>query len=368
MSNREEFCRLALLPDSKLSVLCRRFGISRKTGYKWLSRFEAGESCQDRSRRPQRFREPTSAAMEGLVLELRDRHPAWGGRKLRRRLLDLGQSAVPSASTITSILHRHGRIAPEESQKRGPWKRFERAAPNELWQMDFKGDFPTADGRRCYPLTITDDHSRYALEVRACLNQQWTTVQDALRGVFRRYGLPWSMLTDNGAPWGVSHRPRSETRLSVWLLRQNIRMHHGRPYHPQTQGKEERFHRTLKAEVLRGREFADRPSVQREFERWREVYNHERPHEALGLAVPGSRYTVSRREYCERPGPIEYAAGDVVRRVGRTGQLSFQGKILKISEAFAGEPVALRPSTTDGVWHVYYCWQQIGKVDLREES
>lgn len=368
VSMREEFCRLAMLPDTKMSVLCRRFGIARKTGYKWLKRSQSGESCEDRSRRPHRFREPTSAALEARVLELRDHHPAWGGRKLRRRLLDLGLSSVPSASTITAILHRHGRIAQEESEKRGAWQRFEREAPNELWQMDFKGDFATADGRRCHPLTITDDHSRYSLGLRACLNQQSETVRESLSAVFRGYGLPWSLLTDNGSPWGVSHRPGGETRLSVWLFRQNIRVIHGRPYHPQTQGKEERFHRTLKAEVLRGRAFANSLEVQREFDRWRETYNHERPHEALGLAVPGSRYTVSGREYQERLPPIEYDADDEVRKVNRVGQVRFRGRVLKISEAFGGEPVAIRPTTTDGVWHVYYCWQQIGRVDLREEA
>jgi transposase InsO family protein len=367
VSLREEFCRLAVLPDSKVSVLCRRFGISRKTGYKWLERFRSGESCADRSRRPRRFREPTSEAIEVRVLELRDRHPAWGGRKLRARLLALGHGSVPAASTITAILHRHGRIQKEESAKRGPWQRFEREAPNELWQMDFKGDFRTVDGRRCHPLTITDDHSRYSLGLRACLNQRSETVRESLSDVFRRYGLPWSLLTDNGTPWAVTHRLGNYTKLSAWLLRQNIRVLHGRPYHPQTQGKEERFHRTLQAEVLRGRAFPSSADVQREFDRWRETYNHERPHEALGLAVPSSRYQVSRREFQEHLPPIEYDEADEVRRVSPVGQVSFLGRVIKISEAFRGEPVALRPTTTDGVWQVYYCWQKIARVDLREE-
>jgi transposase InsO family protein len=367
VSNREEFCRLAVLSDSKLSVLCRRFGISRKTGYKWLQRFRGGEPCVDRSRRPRHFREPTSPAVEAEVLELRDRHPAWGGRKLRARLLALGRPSVPAASTITAILHRHGRIEQEESAKRGAWQRFEREAPNELWQMDFKGDFGTADGRRCHALTITDDHSRYSLGLRACLNQQSETVRESLCGVFRRYGLPWSLLTDNGTPWSVSHQPGGYTKLSVWLLRLNIRVLHGRAYHPQTQGKEERFHRTLEAEVLRGRAFASSMEVQREFDRWRETYNHERPHEALGLAVPSSRYEVSRREFQERLPPVEYDEADEVRKVSPVGQVHFRGRVIKISEAFRGEPVAFRPTTTDGTWHVYYCWQKIAEANLREE-
>lgn len=368
VSMREEFCRLASLPESKMSVLCRRFGISRRTGYKWRARFLSGEACEDRSRRPRHFREPTSAAIEAEVLELRDQHPAWGGRKLRARLVALGRRAVPAASTITAILHRHGRIEKEESLKRVPVQRFEREAPNELWQMDFKGDFATVDGRRCHPLTITDDHSRYSLGLQACLNQRTETVQESLRGVFRRYGLPWTMLTDNGAPWAVTHRLGRYTKLSVWLLRHNIRVIHGRPYHPQTQGKEERFHRTLQTEVLRGRAFANSAEVQREFDRWRETYNHERPHEALGLAVPGSRYEVSRREFPERLPPIEYDAEDEVRKVNPVGQLSFRGRVVKISEALAGEPVALRPTTSEGVWQVFYCWQKITQIDLRERD
>lgn len=368
VSLREEFCQLAEKPEARVAVLCRRFGISRKTGYKWLGRFRSKESCQDRSRRPRHFRQPTSTEMEAEVLELRDQHPAWGGRKLRARLLALGRSSVPAASTITAILHRHGRIAKEESAKRGPWQRFEREAPNELWQMDFKGDFRTVDGCRCHPLTITDDHSRYSLGLVACLNQRSETVREILCGVFRRYGLPWTMLTDNGTPWAVSHCPGGHTKLSVWLLRQNIRMTHGRAYHPQTQGKEERFHRTLKAEVLQGREFATSTDVQREFDRWRETYNQERPHEALALAVPSSRYQVSPREFQERLPAIEYDEGDEVRKANPVGQVSFHGQVVKISEAFAGEPVAFRPTTTDGVWHVFYCWQKIASVNLREGS
>jgi len=368
VSMREEFCRLAALPDSRVSVLCRRFGVSRKTGYKWLERFRLGESCVDRSRRPRRFREPTSPAIEAEVVELRDRHPAWGGRKLRARLLAQGRRSVPAASTITAILHRHGRIEKEESAKRGAWQRFQREAPNELWQMDFKGDFRTADGRRCHPLTVTDDHSRYSLGLKACLNQRSQTVREGLCGVFRRYGLPWSMLMDNGTPWAISHRPGGYTKLSVWLLRQNIGVIHGRAYHPQTQGKEERFHRTLQAEVLRGRAFANSAEVQREFDRWRQTYNHERPHEALGLAVPGSRYEVSRREFQEFLPPIEYDDGDEVRRANPVGQVSFRGQVIKISEAFAGEPVAFRPTTIDGVLDVFYCWQKIARVNLRDRS
>ena len=187
------------------------------------------------------------------VLDARDQHPAWGGRKLHHWLDQQGVVDVPAPSTITAILHRHGRLAGPESEPARPrrdWIRFEHPEPNDLWQMDFKGEFTLVDVNTCYPLTIFDDHSRYALGIRACGDQQQTTVQDHLTDVFRRYGLPRRMLLDSGSPWGVTHTPGAYTRLTVWLLRLGVRVWHSHPYHPQTHGKDERFHRTLKLEVI----------------------------------------------------------------------------------------------------------------------
>ena len=157
---RREFVKLASVEGANMSALCRQFGVSRKTGYKWRRRFlEEGESgLHDRSRRPLTFRESTPAAMEARVLAVRDEHPVWGGRKIRARLMALGESGVPAASTITAILRRHGRIADVESSRREAYQRFERSAPNELWQIDFKGEFKMSNGRYCYPLTLLDDH------------------------------------------------------------------------------------------------------------------------------------------------------------------------------------------------------------------
>ena len=194
-------------------------------------------------------------------LAVRAEHPAWGGRKIRRRLQDLKHPAVPSASTITAILHRQGRIAAAASAGHKPFERFERAAPNELWQMDYKGHFATRAGR-CHPLTVVDDHSRYAVGLRACGDERGGTVQAELSAIFRRYGLPERMLMDNGSPWGSDALHR-HTWLTVWLLELGIAVSHGRPYHPQTQGKDERFHRTLTAEVIGRRAFADLAECQR---------------------------------------------------------------------------------------------------------
>jgi len=366
MSQRREFVALARAEGANVSELCRRFSISRKCGYKWLVRHECeGESgLADRSRRPLRSPGQTPGAMEAKVLELRTEHRAWGGRKLRRRLMDLGQAQVPAASTITEILRRHGRLDEAESARHKAFTRFEHAAPNDLWQMDFKGHFATAEGR-CHALTVLDDHSRYALVLAACGNERTGTVQEHLSARFRRYGLPWRMLMDNGSPWGDSAE-NPYTPLTVWLLRLGVAVSHGRPYHPQTQGKDERFHRTLAAEVLRGEHFRDLAHCQQRFDAWREVYNHERPHEALALAVPASRYAASPRAYPEALPAIEYDSGLPVRKVQDQGRLSYAGRLYRLPKAFKGYPVALRPTVRDGELEVLFCQHVIARIDLRD--
>jgi len=366
VSERREFVALAMVEGANVAALCRRFGISRRTGYKWLRRFkESGlAALADRSRRPWRFRQPTPPVMESKVLAVRDAHPTWGGRKIAARLRHLGEHSVPAPSTITAILHRHDRIDPAESAKRGPWRRFEHAAPNDLWQMDFKGEFKMTNGRWCYPLTVLDDHSRFNLALRACGDQKRPTVQDQLTAVFQRYGLPQAMLMDNGTPWSVSHSIGAYTKLSVWLLRLQIRVIRGRPYHPQTQGKEERFHRTLNTELLQGRPFNDLRHSQTQFDPWREIYNHQRPHEALNMNTPASQYRISPRPMPATLPAIEYGSQDHVRRVNPVGQFHFQGRVFKTSEAFAGQPIGIRPTTTDGVFELYFTSHPIGSVNL----
>ena len=367
MSLRLEFVTLASADGANVAELCRRFGISRKAGYKWIGRHrEGGErALADRSRRPRRMRAPTPASVEAAVVAIRAEHPAWGGRKIKRRLEDLGHTDVPAASTITHILHRHDRITPEASDAATPWRRFERSAPNELWQIDFKGDVRTDDGRVCYPLTMSDDCTRYNLLLSACTDQVTATVRDRLTATFERYGQPDAMLMDNGTPWSNGRRAGGWSKLTVWLVRHDIRVIHGRPYHPQTQGKEERFHRTLNVELLRGRRYRDAPDMQRDFDRWRPIYNHQRPHEALDMDTPASRYMPSRRAFRRDPPPVEYDTSDRVRKVNAVGQISVAGVTYKLSQAFAGQPVALRPTTDDGVWRVYYCRQPIGRIDQR---
>ena len=369
LSLRQEFVALASIGEANISVLSARFGISRFTAYKWLARYaeEGTAGLVERPRRPHRSPRRTPPSVEAAVLRLRDEHPAWGGRKLRARLRRLGHIAVPSASTITAILRRHGRIDLTEAVKHHPWQRFEHPEPNALWQMDFKGHFPLANGR-CHPLTVLDDHSRFAVGLEACADELGMIVRERLTTIFRRYGLPWRMVMDNGAPWGGEERIRPHTSLTVWLLRLGIRVSHGRPYHPQTQGKDERFHRTLKAELLQGSAFPDLLACQRAFDRWRSVYNVERPHEALDLAPPATRYVLSPRTFPEVLPPIAYDDGELVRKVQDGGFITFRGKHFRISKAFRGYPVALRPTTTDGVWAVWFMAHRIAQIDLQESE
>ncbi len=366
MSQRKEFVKLAQAEGANVRELCRRFGISPTTGYKWLSRFDGGGEAglADLPRRPCCSPRRTRAEVEELVLKVRDAHPAWGGRKLRAWLLARKHELLPSPSTITAILRRHGRIDPTESAKHRAWQRFEHQAPNHLWQMDFKGHFALMEGR-CHPLTVLDDHSRFSLGLEACGDERTQTVQQRLTRIFRRFGLPERMVMDHGAPWGLDADHRY-TPLTVWLLRLGIGVSHGRPYHPQTQGKDERFHRTMKAEVLRGDPFRDMKHCQEAFDTWREVYNLERPHQALEMATPASRYQVSHRPFPEQLQLVEYGPEDKVRRVQDQGRFTWKGRKVKISTAFKGLPVAVRPTSTDGLWEVFFMTNKIRQIDLRQ--
>jgi transposase InsO family protein len=366
MSQRREFVLLAVQERANIRQLCQRFGVSSATAYKWLHRFEADgpSGLKDLSRRPHYSPARTTEELEKAVISLRRKHPAWGCRKLRRRLLDLGHQIVPSASTITAILRRHQLLDPQESVKHQAFQRFERAAPNELWQMDFKGEFQLPRGR-CYPLTILDDHSRFAVGLHACARNTRNITQNALIQVFRRYGLPASITCDNGPPWGSSGRSYY-TSLGVWLMRLRIRISHSRPHHPQTQGKDERFHRSLEAEVLRYQRGDSLRQWQEHFDRWRNVYNTERPHESLDMNVPASRYQPSPRSYPEQLPPIEYGPTDIVRKVRGYGHIKYQGRELHIGIAFLGLHVALRATTTDGLFDLFFCQHRIGQLNLAD--
>lgn len=369
MSTRLEFILLAQQPGTNIAALCRNFGISRKTAYKWLERYrEQGNSgLQDQSRRPRASPASTHATLEAAILVLNAEYPYWGARKLRA-LLPPG-ATLPHHSTIDAVLHRHGRTilgVPVRQEDIAPL-RFEHAAPNLLWQMDFKGHFALTDALagRCHPLTILDDHSRFNLCLTACSNEQRSTVQAALQATFERYGLPERMTTDNGTPWGTSGRG-GLSQLEVWLIRLGIRIGHSRPHHPQTQGKDERFHRTLKLELLQRQGFNSLDACQLAFDSWRERYNTVRPHAALQEQAPVNRYQVSGRAFPSVLPPLEYPSADTVRKVSDKGEISFQNRRHFIGEGLRTQLVAIRPVDGDDVFDVFFCHKKIRQINLRD--
>lgn len=369
MSMRREFVQLATQEGSNIRELCRRYEISPTTAYKWIARGRTpSETYEDRSRKPHHSPGRTGRAVEELILQVRDEHPVWNARKVRRVLMRrLGPNEhVPAASTIGQILKRNGRISEAASVAAQAWQRFEHERPNELSQIDFKGYIETGQGR-CYPLTMLDDHSRYAQILKACTNEQTETVKAHLIEAFRRYGLPLRMNMDNGNPWGHSNGQRY-TKLTVWLIRIGVGISHSHPMHPQTNGKDERFHRTLKAELLSNRWFGTIAEVQKALDGWREIYNHERPHEGIGLEVPASRYRVSVRTYPEALPPIEYDTMDLVRTVRSNGRVQVGKCDYFIGEPFAGQPVALRAAHEEGMWDVFFCHERIATVPRHEAA
>jgi hypothetical protein len=264
---------------------------------------------------------------------------------------------------VHAILRRNDRVI-ETAGQGAALTRFEKAAPNLLWQMDFKGWMTLTGRERCHPLTVVDDHSRFVPCLKACADQQSQTVQAHLETTFRRYGLPEAIFVDNGSPWGDASGERW-TRLGVWLLKLGVGLIYSRPYHPQSRGKNERFHRTLKAEVFALRRFSDFGQVQRAFDAWREVYNFERPHEALGQATPASRWLPSPRPMPKHLPKVEYDAGETLRTVASTRAcVSFKGRLWKVPQAFRRERVAIRQLDVDGHYGVFFASRQIATIDL----
>ncbi len=366
MSSKLEFVHFALEEKHTFKSLCERFQISRKTGYKLLKRYqEEGKSgLEERSRRPHQSPEKTGSGLEEKIIEVRKSKPYWGGRKIRAWLLNQGEKELPATSTITDILHRNGCIEAKETEQRLRLKRFEHELPNDLWQVDFKGHVEMRKGR-CHPLTVLDDHSRFSIGLRACLNERGETIKPHFEEIFETYGLPWRINFDNGSPWG--NRRSRYTKFSIWLMRLGIRVSYSRPCHPQTNGKDERFHRTLKRELLQYYCFKDEKEAQRYFDNWREEYNLERPHEALEMQPPKSRYRVSERGYPTQLLPIEYPESDEVCCVNKAGNISYKHKKYFIGEGFEGLPVGIR-ECEDGKYNVYFCHQKIRCLDLREQE
>ena len=362
VSIREEFVIFALSKEMGISELCRRYGISRDTGYRWIKRYrEKGRSgLSDRSHRVKQHPRKTKDSIEEQIVNLRCHVPEWGARKIRKLLLRQGINA-PSERTVTQVLRRHHLIEKKKSSHAEKWKRFESPAPNGMWQMDFKGKIKTLEGWS-YPLTILDDSSRFSVGLKALPSEKREGVQRELESVFSRYGLPDVILADNGAPWGRGG-DQVPTKLSRWLMKIGVQVIHSRPRHPQTLGKDERFHRTLNEELLRHYQWRSHTHLQDKLDDWRERYNHIRPHESLDLDTPSQRYRPSLRTYTGRIIEPSYDHM-AVRSVHQTGKVTFRGKSWRIGKSLRKEIVGIRKTKIDGLFDVYFYHHKVAQINL----
>ena len=360
---REEFVRRVLAQERSKAALCREYGISRPTGDKWLERFQEGESMADRSRAPKTFPGRTPPDLEAKIVEIRKAHPALGAVKLRKIMENAGYTDLPCAKTFNNIFHRYGLIEKEASRAATPYQRFEKSVPNEMWQADFKGYFKLGNGIQCHPLNILDDCSRFNLCTEALTNETFDAVKPVMDRLFREYGLPFSFLCDNGNPWGTA-QSLGYSRFEVWLMELVILTLHGRPRHPQTQGKEERYNRSFTRECLNSKQLADISHAQFCFDEYRKFYNEVRPHFALDMDVPASRYEVSPRQMPEKIEPWEYGSEYQLCKVKETGYFNYQGQGFFLSEAFAGKTIAVRESHLPGQITLIFRQFKIGRIDL----
>ena len=356
-------------PRGNLSELCRRFGINRSQGYKWLGRYEKGGPAALEDKKPIALTCPhrTSEEVVDRIIALRKVQPKEGPKKLRARLLSQGMPAedVPAASTIGDILNRYGLILPRRRRLRVPSHASPLepcSEPNELWCVDFKGHFACGDGRRCYPLTITDAASRYLIKCEGLDEPKHAPTQRHFELAFREFGLPDRIRSDNGAPF-ATNTFGGLSRLSVWWIQLGITPERIEPGKPQQNGRHERFHRTLKEHVAQP-PAASLVEQQRAFDRFRADYNEDRPHEALGQTPPAAHYEPSRRTMPERPRAPEYGPGFEVRRVKENGSFSWKGTHLRLHPMLASQPVALR-EIADDEWELHYGPLLIGYVLLR---
>ena len=360
---REEFAKRVLSQEKSKAELCREYGISRPTGDKWIARFCGGEPMSDRNRAPHHSPGRISPEIEAEIVRHRILRPAIGALKLRKIMENAGYTGLPSQRTFHNVFQRNGLITKEASQAATPIQRFEKSAPNEMWQADFKGYFRLNNGYQCHPLNILDDCSRFNLCVEALSNETFSAVKPVLSRVFRNYGLPDTFLCDNGNPWGTS-QSTGYTQFEVWLMELGILTIHGRPLHPQTQGKEERFNRSFTRECLKGKSFTDISHAQQCFDEYREFYNNIRPHCALELDVPVSHYKASNRQMPEQIEDWEYGPEYHLCKVKETGYFNYKGQGFFLSEAFRGKTIAIRESQLPGQITLVFRQFIIGRIDL----
>lgn len=359
---RREFAQAAL-QCGNFSALCREFGIDRHTGYKWKERYAAQLPLTDRIRRPHTSPGRTPEEMEARILAVRADNPGWGARKIQEFLQQQGCPNVPCAKTVNNIFNRYGCISREESLKRKPFIRFEKELCNQMWQADFKGEFRMADGQYCYPLDILDDHSRFAIRIAPRIGTANVAIP-VFTEAFREFGLPNSVLSDNGAQFAGFRK--GYTQFERWLMDLDVLPIHGRIKHPQTQGKIERFHKTMKQELLNHTIIADITDAQIKFSNWRDKYNNLRPHEALGMRRPGDVYTPSQREYKEIIEKFEYGGEHHVIKVNSWGYVRFDKWQIYLSETMIGRYIEFRPGPDGETFAACYRNFKIAEFDTQD--
>jgi len=356
---RKEFAEAAKC-CSNFSSLCREFNITRKTGYKWLDRYEKFEELSDQSRKPHTTANKTPEQTELRIVEERSKHPGWGAKKIKYALENKGLK-MPCVKTVNNILNRYDCIDKEEAIKHKPFQRFEKEHCNEMWQTDFKGEFKMQDGNYCFPLDIFDDHSRFVLKIKPSTSTA-NLVLPTLKEVFCEFGMPNSILSDNGAQFAGFRQ--GYTQFEKWLMNHDVLPIHGRIKHPQTQGKIERFHRAMNQELLKYYTPLDIADAERVLRDWRDCYNNERPHEALGMKCPSEIYLPSNRVYCDKVEKYEYSEENHVRKVNSWGYLRFNDFQVYLSETMINEYIDLRPNPDKDTFIACYRNLGIGEFDV----
>jgi putative transposase len=368
MEQKQRFVSLAGSGHFTMTELCRDFGVSRKTGHKWVARHAVGgmSGLAEHSRAPKTVTCRTSDEIERLICTEKRLRSTWGPKKIQQILITKhGLESPPAVSTVGEVLKRHGLVA--ERRRRGAVFKMERGTltaperPNHVLGVDFKGWFLTGDGQRCDPLTVTDLHSRFILKIDALEEARTSFAKASFRALFRRQGIPEIIRVDNGAPF-ASQGPGGLSKLSVWWIGLGIEVQFSRPACPQDNGCHERMHRTLKAECCRP------PSVngyaqQQRFDRWRKDFNEQRPHEGLGMRMPADVYHPSAKRLDERVKPRLYPLGAEIRRVDSAGFIGLEGGRGYVGEAFIGVEVALERSETSDLIQVRYANVKLGQLD-----
>jgi putative transposase len=368
MDQRERFIQDERLALYSMTELCARYGISRKTGYKWLDRFEeeGRAGLGDRSRAPHHCPHRIPRQIGALLVAARRAHPSWGPRKLLDWLTPRHPELEwPAISTAGDLLARRGLVKKRRRRRHHTHPGVVPALtqePNDLWTADFKGHFKTRDGVYCYPLTVADQHTRFLLACQGLLSIHGYRVRPVFERLFRMYGLPCAIRTDNGAPF-ASTGIHGLTQLNVWWMRLGITHQRIRPAHPQENGCHERMHKTLKYEATRPAK-RDLAAQQRRFATFRQDYNEERPHESLGGKTPASCYGHSPRNYPARLPPLEYPGHFLVKRVTAAGTFRFKHKLLFIANALKQHAIGLE-EVADGVWSIYLGMVLLGRLDER---